>query len=393
MKVMILGAGIYQLPLIKKAKMMGHEVYVVSPSGDYPGIKEADCWIDSDTRDKDYILTQAKKYSVDGVVTTGTDVAVPTIGHLVDNMGLSGTGYEASITSMDKTLMKKSFVDHGVNTAEFILVSSVDELHDAAKELGLPVMVKAVDSSGSRGISKVTSFLDMNEAYKESLKVSNSKYVIVEKFLEGKEIGAQVVVGNNEVKHVFLHDDIVTPPPVSVPIGHSMPLQIDVKLQKEIRNQIELAIDAIGIKNTISNVDIMMVGSKPYLLEIGARMGATCLPENVTIYSGHDIYELLVLECLGKKTEIVVSSAGQPNAALLIISHRSGKIKRIHIPKVVNENRWLDSISIDKSVGDNVNEFKVGPDRIGQIIVRGRSSEHAIEIAKRIRDDIIIEVE
>ena len=37
-KLMILGAGIYQVPLIKKAKEMGLETLVVSIKGNYPGI-------------------------------------------------------------------------------------------------------------------------------------------------------------------------------------------------------------------------------------------------------------------------------------------------------------------------------------------------------------------
>ena len=40
-KVMILGAGIYQVPLIKKAKEMGLHTIVVSIPGNYPGFEIA----------------------------------------------------------------------------------------------------------------------------------------------------------------------------------------------------------------------------------------------------------------------------------------------------------------------------------------------------------------
>ncbi|MFD1879640.1 acetyl-CoA carboxylase biotin carboxylase subunit family protein [Vibrio chagasii] len=301
MNIMILGAGIYQLPLIKKAKKMGHKVYVVSPDGKYPGIEEADVWVNSDTREKNYILQVAKKANIDGVVTTGTDVAVPTIGFLIDNLGLSGTGYNASKISMNKFLMKKCFIENGVNTADFMIVSSKEKMVDAVEVIGLPVMVKAIDSSGSRGITKVDNIGDLGRAYDDAISVSQEKEVIVEKFLQGKEIGAQAIVGNGKLKGVLLHDDLVTPPPVSVPIGHSMPITLEEQLITAIETQIMLAVSSIGIKETIANVDIMISEGKPYLLEIGARMGATCLPENVSIYTGIDIYEHLVLEALGQK--------------------------------------------------------------------------------------------
>ena len=43
-KIMVLGAGIYQVPLIKKAKEMGLHTIVVSPKGPYPGISLADTY-------------------------------------------------------------------------------------------------------------------------------------------------------------------------------------------------------------------------------------------------------------------------------------------------------------------------------------------------------------
>ena len=41
-KIMILGAGVYQVPLIKKAKELGFYVIVSTIRGNYPGLKFAD---------------------------------------------------------------------------------------------------------------------------------------------------------------------------------------------------------------------------------------------------------------------------------------------------------------------------------------------------------------
>ena len=41
-KLMIIGAGVYQVPIIKKAKDRGLYTIAVSPYGDYPGLKVAD---------------------------------------------------------------------------------------------------------------------------------------------------------------------------------------------------------------------------------------------------------------------------------------------------------------------------------------------------------------
>lgn len=393
MKLMILGAGVYQAPLIKKAKAMGHETFVVSPMGKYPGLAIADNIVDCDTRDKDAVLSAAVEFGIDGIVTTGTDVAVPSIGYVVDTLNLHGTGFDSSLKSMNKAMMKKCFLEHGIQTADYRVVQSFDELKSVANEIGYPLMVKAVDSSGSRGITKVESASGLRSAFEESLSVSKVQDVIVEQYLHGYEIGAQAIVHGDEVEEVFLHSDIITPPPISVPVGHTMPLDISERVLDKTKALIVDAVKALGIRDTISNVDIMIVDNEPYLLEIGARMGATCLPENISIYGQFDAYEYLVNLALGLKPKLEVSLDKQPNAVLLLTSDRTGIVKDIKISDSVYQNEMLIDLSLDVQVGDSVSKFNVGPDRIGQIITIGSSESEAISLAEKLMSQIVISVE
>ncbi|UTY38106.1 hypothetical protein NMU03_10420 [Allocoprobacillus halotolerans] len=106
-KLMILGAGIYQVPLIKKAKEMGVYTIVVSIPGKYPGFQLADKVYYENTTDYDTILKIAKKEKIDGIMTAGTDVAVITIGYVCDQLGLKGLSRSAAEQATNKMLMKK----------------------------------------------------------------------------------------------------------------------------------------------------------------------------------------------------------------------------------------------------------------------------------------------
>ena len=99
---MILGAGIYQVPLIRTARRMGLYTIVVSIPGDYPGFALADRIYELNTRDKEAILAAAEKEQIDGICTSGTDVAVSTIGYVCEKMHLSGIPYEAAEILTDK---------------------------------------------------------------------------------------------------------------------------------------------------------------------------------------------------------------------------------------------------------------------------------------------------
>ena len=217
-KIMILGAGVYQLPLIKKARDLDLHTIVVSPQGPYPGISYADEFIEADTTDVENVLAHARRIDIDAVLTTGTDVAVPTIGKIVDELGLRGTSYGPSLISMDKTLMKKCLVDNNIATARYFEFhsSETSNAQKAAVEIGYPIMVKASDSSGSRGVIKVNNSCDFEAAFSTAAAHTRNNKVIVEQFLDGHEIGAQAVVIGDSVQAIYVHNDTVSAPPTTL---------------------------------------------------------------------------------------------------------------------------------------------------------------------------------
>ena len=186
---MILGAGIYQVPLIRTARRMGLYTIVVSIPGDYPGFALADKIYELNTRDKEAILAAAEKEQIDGICTSGTDVAVSTIGYVCEKMHLSGIPYEAAEILTDKAKMKDAFRQGGVSAADGMRVRSAEEAQKAAEQLGYPVVVKRVDSSGSRGITVVEHSGQIEEAYENARNGSARDYVLVEKFLRGNRRG------------------------------------------------------------------------------------------------------------------------------------------------------------------------------------------------------------
>ena len=390
-KLMILGAGIYQVPLIKKAKEMGLQTLVVSVPGEYPGFQYADRVFLLDTRDCEGIYQAARKEQIDGICTSGTDVAVVTIGYVCEKMGLPGIPCEAAQIVTDKALMKEAFQKEQVRAARYRKVFSAKEAEEAAQEIGFPVIVKRVDSSGSRGILKVSKREDVESAFREAVSGSRVPYVLVEEVLGGREIGVDGFVQDGKLVFLAPHEKFVYQgEKITVPMGHGFPLQEDVKTLEEISRQMQLAVEAAGMDQCPVNADVFVRDQKAWIVEIGGRTGATCIPELIGIHYGFDFYEKMIRNALGEPVSFE-EREHTPCMAKLLVSPRGGKITDIDHEGIRKIREEGVEVQLDYPVGHSVSAMENGTDRIGHVIARTKREEELDEVIQRVEKCIEID--
>ena len=387
--VLVLGAGVYQIPLIDRAKRSGAHTIVASIEGDYPGFAIADECAYLDTRDKEGLLALAREKEVDAVVTACTDVCVPSLGYICDELGLPGVSYDAALLSSNKIEMKKAFAHEGVRTAEFSIVpldSSIEDCEAICTQIGYPVIFKAIDSSGSRGIEVVDDPSMIKSAIETVRSVTKCDEFLIERFLKGIEFGMQAFVQNGKVLFVMLHGDYLFQGATAVPMGHYIPYGDD-KLSRLASIEAEKAIKALEIDNCAVNVDGILCDGEVYIIEIGARAGATCLPELVSLQYGIDYYDAILQCSFGEKVTIPERRNTYVYAMILCPSNH-GVVESIDCIPAVDEH--IRYISLDVKKGDAIKEFHVGPDRIGQVVVEGSTPEEAEKLLFEALDAIRI---
>ena len=390
-KLMIMGAGIYQVPLIKTAKRMGIHTIAVSIPGNYPGFALADEKCYENTVDYETVLRVAKEKQIDGIVTAGTDVAVITIGKVCDELGLKGLSFDAAQIASNKLEMKERYEQYGVRTARFRLVKlDGSDLREKASELTFPLIFKAVDSSGSRGIRRVNSEDEFDDTLAYVAGTTRKDYFLVEEFIEGEEFGAQAFVQDGEVEFILPHGDFVFQGDTGVPVGHFAPYDLPREVIEDCKVQLVNAIKAMGLDNCAINADFILRDGKTYVLEIGGRSGATCLAELVSIYYGFDYYEKLIRVALGEKVSFA-SDKAVPNVSKLLISDKDGVIRSQTNENTPSEN--LVDVQFDYKPGDEVHAFHIGPHRIGHVIAKAETLEKAEQVLEDALNHIHIDVE
>lgn len=390
-KIMILGAGIYQVPLIETAKKMGLYTIVVSIPGNYPGFALADKVYYENTVDEDKILEIAKKERIKGIVTTGTDVCMKTVGRVCDAMGLNGLSYESSKIAVDKMLMKQKYEEYGVRTARFRKVFFSDtDMKKTVQELTFPLIFKSVDSSGSRGIVRVDSFEEFDSAIAYVQENTRKDYFLIEEFIEGEEFGAQAFAYDGNVSFILPHGDYVFHGDTGVPIGHYAPYNLSEEVIEDTKIQLRRAVKAMGLDNCAINADFILKNGKAYVLEIGGRCGATCLAELVSIYYGFDYYEKILRTALDEDPDFTFKKPYTPNASHLLMSPQDGIIESIENTNEPNTD--ICEVHFDYEPGTEVHKFHVGPDRIGHIITKGETLKDAQDLLFQALENIKITV-
>lgn len=392
-KILILGAGRGHLGLIKTAKEMGLYTIVVGLPGNYPCIPLADKFCIADISKPEEVLAVAMKEQVDGAIICASDTGLMSIGLISDKLELHGLSYESAALSQDKFLMKKALVEHGVQTAKFVTVSSFDDFVLRSSHLSYPLMIKATDLQGSRGIYKVYTQDEARDALVKVFSLTHRSYCVVEEFIEGIEFGAQAFISNGKVKFVLPHgDEVFDTGHTKIPIGHSMPLATgDSDFLSKVTLQVERAIEALGLDNCAVNVDLIDCDGNIFVIELSGRSGANCLAELTSIHLGFDYYKLMLLNSLGKEIDSIIEQLNSKNRktciSKMLYAPMAGTLKSLEFPH-------SETIAIDFFVkpGDELRQISSSNDAIGQIIVGANSLEQCSQAIKEIESQISITI-
>ncbi len=389
-KLLINGAGRGNLGLIKAAKILGVYTIVTGQAG--PCLALADkTFPEVHPGHPDEVLQVAKLEHIDGAAITCNDMGLESVGRCCDVLHLQGIKEEVAKCSTNKLLMKEKLVKAGVRTASFKLVHSFEELTVATNELEFPVIVKATDLQGSRGICIVRDTSQLVGAYEEVMSLTHKDFCIVEEFIEGDEFGAQSFVYNGEVLFVLPHGDETVMCKTAVPVGHYVPYNMSEALASDVDVQARNAIAALGLDNCAVNIDFIAKGDQAYIIELTGRGGANGLTDIVGKYFGIDYYEMIVMMALGEDPRKVFENRTPiPKAAIskMIVSQKTGVVKSITIPSLPDTD-----ITMFVETGSEVRAFTNSNDDIGQVIVSDTNPDDCKIKIKEALEEIKIVLE
>lgn len=381
--VLLLGGSAQQIPAIECAKNKGYFTVLCDYLPDNPGQYYADKFYCVSTTDKQAVLDVAKKEKIDGIVAYASDPAAPTAAYVAESSGLPTNPYKSVELLTNKDQFRDFLLQHNFHTPMARGYRSIDQAEAEIKQFRMPVFVKPVDSSGSKGVSKLTSHDELKNSAEYALTFSRSKRFIVEEFVE--RFGYQVAgdgfsVDGELVFRLFANDHFnrngANP---FVPISASFPYKMPQRIHNKIHGEIQRLFDLLGLRTGAYNFDILIdQDENVYLMEIGPRNGGNYIPQVIRYSTGIDMIDYTIRAAMGEDCSDLAMV--EPNgywSYYAVHSLISGVLKEIRIDKKVEKEQIVEK-HLNYRIGDSVHSFTGANTNIGILIMRFGSMEQML---------------
>jgi biotin carboxylase len=363
----MLGGAFSQIPAIKYAKLAGYYVITCDYLPGNPGHRYSDEYHNISTVDLDKVLELARELKIDGIVAYASDPSALTAAYVSDKLNLPGSSYKSVFTLSRKDSFRKFLWENGFNNIEYSIVDSPEEFL-SLKGINYPVVVKPVDSSGSKGVTIVLEEKIMKKAIEDAFTYSRCKRVIIEKYIESPyhQLHGDGFVHEGTLKFLGLCDQRFKE---MVPISSVYPSTISEEIQVEVRREVQRLISKVGFVGGAINVEVRVTeDNRVFILEIGPRSGGNYVPQLMECATGFDEVKAIVDYAMGEKVLVNRNLKRNKCFQYIIGSPTTGRYEDIILDAGVREH--IEKIYIHREKNELVNAYSSSADVVGVLIAR-----------------------
>lgn len=399
-KLMILGAGKYQVPIINEAQQMGFEAIAVGVSGNYPGFSVADRFYEVDVREKERILEIARREGICGILTDQTDISVPAVAYVAEQLGLPGIGYDCALRFTNKYKMRQFCEEIGVPVPRYSQASSLKEAREKAQQLGFPLVIKPVDNQGSRGVTKVCHSEELEDKFQNAKAYSACGLVILEEFFPGMGVRVAGFASDFEFSNLVIGDSYFFDfPDIFITSQTIFPSLLREGLKQKVLDLNFRLIKGFGPRFGITHSDYLVNDEtgEVRLNETAIRGGGLFFSSDlVPLVCGLNVNSLLIELASGRKKNVVIdkSKLYERAAGNVCFYLPEGIIRGISgIDKVKSLPGVHKAYLSDLEVGRRTRQITDKTMRLGPILVSGKDRLACRETIHQIQDTLVVQVE
>jgi len=375
---------------------MGWHVITCDNRPDNPGHKLAHESLAVSTVDMEGVLAAARTARLDAVITYASDVAAPNAAYVCERLGLPGNPYESVCTLVNKGRFRRFQADNGFFCPAFRTFRAPDlpQAGDAAEidiePLRLPVIVKPVDASGGKGVSKIRSAAELLPALRHAMSESISGEAIVEEIVEPQSYqvcGEGFLEGGRIAFHCFANEHFAE---FVVPVGESFPAVFESGLVQSAVDVLQEIFRQLGMRQGPFNFDLMFTADgRVFVIEIGPRNGGNRMPEAILESTGVDTILGTLQAALGLPVSFQ-AHASRFRATYSVHSRKEGILRAVRYRN--GFERHVVDAAMFHQPGAAVKPFTRGSNMIGCLILKFDVYAQMLEALDHMERHIEVEV-
>jgi biotin carboxylase len=394
-KLLVIGAGVLQMPAIRQALKMGLTVLASDMDPVAPGVSYAHGHDIVSTLDAAGNVEYAKREGVNGVLTLATDMPLVTVAAVAHALDLCAVSPAVAERATNKYKMKQAFAKNGVPCPKFEITATVAQAERAAQEIGYPVVTKPLKGSGSRGVHLLRTASDIAPAFAEAQQVAKRQQVVIEEYAQGRHICVEAFTWKKQTRVLCVIDRIVSRPPNFVELRHTFPSSLNKKTLKTIEDLTIAGIDALGIEAGPSHTDMIVTNRGPVLSEIGARLDGDYKSSHfMPLVFGYNIIADTIRAAMGETPLLFAKNLDlTPRCALCIwyFTPKPGRVKTVSGAAAARRSPGVKYFELNIKPGKDIVPFTRSHDRVGVVIAVGATRAEAVKNAQNVENVIHLE--
>lgn len=373
LKMAIIGANEFQLPLVQRCKERGIRTLVFAWNNGAIAKKTADVFYNESILNVEEIKDVCKKEKVNGVCSITSELAMMTVSSIAFKLNLTANSFSSARMTANKMLMKNSFIKANIPCAKGQVFKDFINASKYAEELLKTgdVIVKPSDRSGSLAVTHINSLSNFNKCFLNAKNVSIAKTVIIEEYLEGKEFSIESISFKGVSKIIAITEKETSNSPFFVEISHVQPASISFELRNDIEDIVLKGLKSLKITNGISHSELKVVNGEVKIIEIGGRMGGDYIGSHLTkLSTGVNLLDVAIDISLGifEWNSAIVMENTKVGVTFLM-SEQNGVLGSCE-KREITENVIIQK-ALEAKIGDQVFTPTSSCKRFGYIIYKG----------------------
>jgi len=373
-KIMLLGGIHYLLPVIKAAHEQGYYVITADYLPDNIAHKYSDEYVNVSIIDKESVLKVAQEKHIDGIISFGVDPGVVAAAYVQEKMGLPSMGpYKSVVILQNKDKFRAFLQEHGFNCPKS---KGYNNMADALADIDWitwPMIVKPTDSAGSKGITRVDSTDQYENAVRFAFSKSIKGNIIVEQYLEkvGCSSDTDCFLLDGQFRFMSFNaqrfdSDAANP---YAPSAYTWPSTFP-EHEAYLTSELQRLMDLLHMQTSVFNIETRIAqDGKPYIMECAPRGGGNRLCEMLRYATGVDMITAQVRAAVGDSVGDIDQKPYNGHWAEVILhAPRAGRFAGLEIAsslkaQVIERDLWVKE-------GDAVEEFNGANAAIGTLVLR-----------------------